>query len=39
MRCAISFEISLGVNKSEQVFQIHQEQSEEHEICFHFSQL
>lgn len=28
---AISFEISLGINKSYQVFQIHQEQ-----ICFHF---
>lgn len=39
MRSAISFEISLGVNKSDQVFQIHQEEGEEDEICFHFSQL
>lgn len=39
MRSAISIEISLGVNKSDQVFQIHQEQGEEDEICFHFSQL
>lgn len=35
----ISFEISSGVNKSDQVFQIHQEQGEEDKICFHFSQL
>lgn len=38
-RSAISFEISLGVNKSDQVFQIHQEQGENDKICFHFSKL
>lgn len=35
-RSTISFEISLGINKSDQVFQIHQEQDK---ICFHFSKL